>query len=384
MNSFISYGEPSIGCIINEELIDKFIFHIQKHLRSGVLTANDLISTFELEFQKCFDESNFCVCNNATTGIELVLYLIKKIAGFINVTTQAIGFFGVYSMIISRGYSFSLCDTELNSFNFNLDDLKEQLESGVNVIIITHMNGIPADSKKIKEIADDYSRMKGYKIWIVDDLSRCLGSRIENHNISFWSDFSIYSFQSKKHLTLLGEGGGIVSNEFSHHQMIRNAINFGNKKFFGFNHKISFSQVLFGNLLLNDINWQINKRINLGKNRDNYLKDKSLFSFVYPTTYNHLCSYYLYTLKVNDEYPSYLRDEICYKLKKYSIGTCIANLPVYKTSSYIKENIKNIHFPNAESLANRIFSVSLHPSYDVHDENYILQNLFDISDYYGN
>ncbi|MBD2809864.1 DegT/DnrJ/EryC1/StrS family aminotransferase [Xenorhabdus sp. Vera] len=375
MNKYISMGEPYLGCDLNDDFIDEYTKQLSFTMKNETFSANKLISEFERKFMKIFDENNFSLINNATTALELALYIIKHECGYVNIVTQAIGFFGVHSMIISRDYPLTLCDVQTSSFGFETSDLEMKLLNGANVILVTHMNGIPANIQAISDIADKVSVKMGKKIWIIDDLSRSLGAKVEGKNLSFFSDFTIFSFQAKKHFTLLGEGGGIVCKKKKHAEVIKSARGFGDKKFFGFNHKISFSQVLFGLKLIDEVQDQIEKRISIGRHRDKVLSDMNLFEFMYPRDFNFTCTYYLYTLKINDNYPSAVRDKVIKLLNKKGIGNCIANLPVYKTSTFINNNLNQPVCSNANYLGDRILSVSLHPSFTNLEEDYIINAL---------
>lgn len=382
MNKFLEMGEPSLGSDIDVGLVETFCENLSSHMAKNNFSANDMVSKFEEKFKEIFDERNFSLVTNATTALELSLYIIKQECSYVNVVTQAIGFFGVHSMIISRGYPLSLCDTEKTNFEFDMDDLERILLQGANVIVITHMNGIPNNSEKISELVSAISFKMGRKIWIIDDLSRSLGANIKGKNLSFYSDFSIYSFQSKKHMTLLGEGGGIVCSNYKHENLIKSARGFGDKTSYGFNHKISFSQVLFGLHFLDKVVSQIEKRILIGKKRDLNFSEFPMFDFLYPFTTDTRCTYYLYTLRINDEFEQSLRDIIMEKLNLKGIGCCIANKPTYQTSSFIYSQLNNPMCPNAEYLSKRIFSISIHPSFTNHEEEYIYDCLTKVAHEY--
>ena len=240
------------------------------------------------------------------------------------------------------------------------------------------MNGIPCNIKKINELASKYTRLTGNYIWIVSDTCRSLGAKLDNHNLSFFSDFSIYSFQAKKHLTFLGEGGGIVVKDPLFLNRLKMARQFGDKVSYGFNYKISLSQVLFGLVALEHVSNQIQKRINLGANRDLVIKSYPVLTNLYPTQVEYRCTYYLYTICVLDKEEVGLRDLIIHSLSNKNIGCCIANKPTYEVSPFISQKINTKNFPNAEYLSRNILSISLHPSFTEHDEDYILSSLAEV------
>jgi perosamine synthetase len=383
VNKYISMGEPCLGCDLNDEFVDEYVKKLSLVMKNKSFSANELMLEFERKFMNIFHEMNFSLINNATTALEIALYIIQLESGYASVVTQAIGFFGVHSMIISRGYPLMLCDVQTSSFGFDISDLEIKLLNGANVILITHMNGIPANIQAISVLADKVSAQTGNKIWIIDDASRSLGAKVDGKNLSSFSDFSIFSFQAKKHLTLLGEGGGIVCKNNEHAEIVKSARGFGDKRYFGFNHKLSFSQVLFGLSLIDKIQSQIERRIYLGIRRDKVLSKLKLLDFIYPTDFNFKCTYYLYTIKINDSYPSDLRNKIMGYLRSKNIGSCIANLPVYKTSSFVNDNLSHPICPNANNLGDRILSISLHPSFTDLEDDYIISSLSEIAHEYS-
>lgn len=382
MNEFMYFGEPNIGCNIDDEFVDRYVHQLSSIMKSKSFSANSLVEKFEKKFSFTFNEENFSLITNATTALELALYVVKLESGFAHVVTQAIGFFGVHSMVLSRGYSLTLCDVQKTSFDFDYSELEEKLLNGANVILVTHMNGIPVNMKSVTDIAKKVFHITKRKIWIIDDLSRSLGAKIDSCNISKFSDFSVFSFQSKKHMTLLGEGGGVVCKDSAHVDFIKAARGFGNKKTYGFNHKISFSQVLFGLNALDIVQEQIDKRISMGLSRDKAIAKIGFFDFLYPDTIDFKCTYYLYTLKINEKYPAEVRDHIINILKSKGIGCSIANFPVYKTSGFLNSHLNFPICKNADNLGQRIFSVSMHPSFSDKDEEYIINSLCEIANAY--
>ena len=90
---------------------------------------------------------------------------------------------------------------------YDVDDLARKITPNTKAIVVTHMNGISCDMKQIREL------IKGTNIKIIEDAARSLGSMYLDSAVGNNSWACVYSFQYKKMITTLGEGGMIVTND---------------------------------------------------------------------------------------------------------------------------------------------------------------------------
>jgi len=92
----------------------------------------------------------------------------------------------------------------------------------------------------------------------IEDCCQALGTTINGKKVGIFGDMSIFSFQETKHITTLGEGGMICSNNEELIEIasaIRNhAEYYLQKNFVGYNFRMTEAQAAFGIVQLNKIN----------------------------------------------------------------------------------------------------------------------------------
>ena len=97
---------------------------------------------------------------------------------------------------------------------------------------------------------DDYSKCN----FLIEDCCQALGTEINGKKVGSFGDFSIFSFQETKHITTLGEGGMICSNNAELIEIaagIRNHAEFySEKNYLGGNFRMTEIQAAFGRIQL--------------------------------------------------------------------------------------------------------------------------------------
>lgn len=96
--------------------------------------------------------------------------------------------------------------------NIDPDHLKEYLQKNykkkIKAIIVVHLFGIPADIKKICEVA------KEFNLIVIEDACQALGSKINNKHVGTFGSVGVLSFNNNKIITCNG-GGALVTNDFN-------------------------------------------------------------------------------------------------------------------------------------------------------------------------
>jgi len=98
----------------------------------------------------------------------------------------------------------------------------------------------------------------GKSQFTIEDCCQALGTTIDGKKVGVFGDMSIFSFQETKHITTLGEGGMICSNNEELIEIvaaIRNhAEYYLQKNFVGYNFRMTEAQAAFGLVQLNKVN----------------------------------------------------------------------------------------------------------------------------------
>jgi len=111
------------------------------------------------------------------------------------------------------------------------------------VAIPVHLLGYPCNFDMIK-------KMKEHGMFVIEDCAQAMGAKNKNKIVGSMGDCGIFSFQETKHITTLGEGGIIITNNEEFAEKCRRIRNHGeyykDDNQIGFNFRLTDIQAAFG------------------------------------------------------------------------------------------------------------------------------------------
>ncbi|MBU0618687.1 DegT/DnrJ/EryC1/StrS aminotransferase family protein [Patescibacteria group bacterium] len=101
-------------------------------------------------------------------------------------------------------------DTQPNSFNISLTDLKKKISFKTRAIIVQHIFGYPDNLKAIKQLC------RQYKLVLIEDCAQSLGAEYQGQKVGTWGDMAFFSFGRDKMISSVSGGLLLVNRpEFS-------------------------------------------------------------------------------------------------------------------------------------------------------------------------
>jgi perosamine synthetase len=192
------------------------------------LTGNGVIREVEEMIRDYYEKKYVLTFPNATTAIWaliLALNLQNKV-----IASSPFGWAGAIApfLLFNNKVLFAGVD---NSLNINGYETKWKQEN-IDAIFSMDYGGIPAETKRLKRIAQDAGAM------LISDSSQSFGATRDGKPAGFWADAIILSFTSSKAINSL-EGGAIVTDDKNIFQKLlrisqhpyRQKINLGIKSF---------------------------------------------------------------------------------------------------------------------------------------------------------
>jgi len=122
------------------------------------------------------------------------------------VLLPAFTFWADAAVVILAGLEPVFVDVDPSSGNMDPAKIEEKISPRTRVIFLTHLNGLPADMKRIEEIA----RRRGLRIF--EDCARACGVKSGDRRLGA-TDIGMFSFGFGKNLFLFGGGGMLTSND---------------------------------------------------------------------------------------------------------------------------------------------------------------------------
>ncbi len=116
-------------------------------------------------------------------------------------------------------------------------------------ILPVHLYGHPADMDRIMAVAERH------KLWVLEDCAQAHGARYRGRRVGSIGTASAFSFYPSKNLTVLGDGGCIMTNDDQVAEKVRMLRNHGRKSKFthemvGYNLRFNEIQAAVGRVML--------------------------------------------------------------------------------------------------------------------------------------
>ncbi len=250
-----------------------------------------------------------------------------------------------------------LVDSDLYTWNMNVDEIEEKITSKTKAIMIVHLYGLPVEADKILALADKY----GLKV--IEDAAEMHGQTYKGKPCGSFGDISIFSFYPNKHITT-GEGGMIVTDDEELAERCRMLRNLCFRKDIRYvhdeisdNYRFTNLQAAVGLAQLERLDEFIERKRAMGKFYTERLQD--IEGLVFPVERTDYADniYWVYGL-VLDRNIQADNQMIQKLLAKEGIGSrtffwCMHEQPVYqKMDLFSKES-----YPNAEYLARKGFYI---------------------------
>lgn len=193
-------------------------------LSSGYISQGPKVDEFEGKLREFFGHDYVLTLNSATSGLTLAIRLLKKERPEINwpgidqddiVLSTPLTCTATNWPILANNLKIKWVDTDPNTCNIDLDDLRKKLSPKTKVIMVVHWGGYPVDLDKLSDIQDECQQLYGFRPYVVEDCAHAFGATFRSAKIgTSHGNLCVFSLQAIKHLTT-GDGGLLlVPDEF--------------------------------------------------------------------------------------------------------------------------------------------------------------------------
>ncbi|MGH3568383.1 MAG: DegT/DnrJ/EryC1/StrS family aminotransferase [Pseudonocardia sp.] len=307
--------------------------------------------------------AGFAVClNSGGTALDIAMACLDAEPGG-EVISCAINFPGTHLAVLGAGLRLVLAEPDPATLNLDPADVPRRMTVRTVAILVTCMNGQAADLAAITAAAAARATELGIAApRVVVDAARAAGATTPAGPLGSGAWLTMFSFQRKKAMTTLGEGGMLTTDCAATAHRIRQIRSFGLGQVWGSSYRMTEFQAAVGLVQLRRLDEMNDRRIDLARRRTALLADAP--GVRTPTEivgYRHV--YYLYNLLLDPATPTSVRDRLQIVLRdEHGIGTVVANPPTYRTHPLIvAATAEQGPFPVAEDVAGRLLCPALHP-----------------------
>src|SRR3989338_2336662 len=159
-----------------------------------ISSSGQYVNKFEEGFSKFCGAKYGIACSNGTTAIHLALMAIGVKKGD-EIITPTFNIISATNSIILCGAKPVLVDSELDTWNIDVNKIEEKITKRTKAIMVVHTYGHPVDMDKVKRIADKHN------LYVIEDAAEAHGAEYKGRKTGSLSDIATFSFYANKIVT---------------------------------------------------------------------------------------------------------------------------------------------------------------------------------------
>ena len=355
----------------------------KESIMSGWITQGPKVREFEKLFAERHNVKHAFAVSNCTTALHLALVACGVGVGD-EVLVPAFTWVSSANAVKYCGATPVFVDIDINTFNIDVNQIKDKITSKTKAIIPVHLFGLCADIDFIKTNFPDLK--------IVEDGACAAGAALHGKPAGGLGDIGCFSFHPRKSVTT-GEGGMVTTNNddmASHMDRLRNhgasiseeQRHHGPKPYIlsafeivGFNYRMTDIQGAIGVVQLKKLDLFIDERQKWADYYKENLKDIAWLKMPdVPAGYKH--GWQSFVTFVDEAKAPMKRNDIMEYLQQNGISTRPGTHAVHMLDAYAKMyNIKPSDYPGAFAADQYSMSIPLHNKMVKEDFDYIIHFL---------
>lgn len=321
-----------------------------------ISSEGPFVKEFERKMSETVDRRYGIAVSNGTAALEVAVQALNIGEGD-EVIMPAFTIISCAMAVTKVGAVPVLVDSDVDTWNMNVDEIESKITSKTKAIMIVHLYGLPVEVDKVLILAEKYN------LKVIEDAAQMHGQTYNRKPCGSFGDVSTFSFYPNKHVTS-GEGGMIVTNDEELAERCRMLRNLCFRKDIRYvhdsisdNYRFTNLQAAVGLAQLERLDEFVEKKRKIGRFYTDALSDIKGIRLPVPATEYADNIYWVYGI-VLDEERNLTNREATELLAKEGVGTrtffwCMHEQPVYQKQNMFKGET----YKNAEYLARKGFYI---------------------------
>jgi len=371
-------GLPPLGGWFTDAEIDALMECVRDSMDWRTGFSGPEIGEFEARFAEYCGVEHALAVNSCGTGLDVSMMCLDLEAGD-EVISPAITFRATHHAIIGQGAKLVMCEVDPDTFNLDPADVAARMTDRTRAILAVHNNGLSAFMDDLAEIAEAHPHPKHGPPKVIGDAARGCGAGYQGTKVGKLGWMNIFSFQTSKNMTTLGEGGMITTDDAEVAERARRIRAFGTgQEQWGTNYRMTRPQAAVGIVQLS----RLDEMNAVRRDRAHMLTEllSGIEHLTLPTEPEgcyHV--YYGYTIMVPEDWANERRQQLMeWLMAERGVGTVVMNNATWKQDRLIASlGYGPADAPRSELIGDRLFCLSLHPLMTDEDLQYIAQSVAD-------
>ena len=369
-------GLPPLGGWYTEEEIEAVVACLRDSMDWRKGFSGSEIALFEAAFAEYCGVKHAIGLNSCGTGLDISMMCLDLQPGD-EIISPVITFKATHQAIVGQGGKLVMAEIDPATMNLDPADVEQRLTDRTRAILAVHNNGLSADMDALQALADARPHPKHGPAKVIGDAARACGAGYKGAKVGQAGWMNIFSFQTSKNMTTLGEGGMITTDDDEVARRARAYRSFGGGELlWGTNYRMIRPQGVVGLIQLRRLDGMNALRRDRAHRMTELLSDiEELTLPTEPEGYTHI--YYGYTVMVPEDWATDKRQRLMDWLQnERGVGTVVMNNPTYKHDSYLAHlGFNGADLPVSELTGERLFCLSLHPLMTDDDLEYITNSV---------
>ena len=373
--------EPELGGVYKEEEVEAAVKAIRDSMEwreggFGFIGAKE-IQEFERSFAAYAGTEYAVSINGAGTGLDMAMMCLD-LEPEDEVICPAVNFLASAYAIVGQGGKLVACDIDPKTFNLDPNDVERLITPRTRAIFPVHFVGLSAPMDDLRDIAERHPHPKHGPPKVIGDAARACGGTYRGTRVGKEGWMTVFSLHTRKHMTTLGEGGMITTDDPAVNERLCDIRQFGSTTdSWGTNYKMTKVQAAVGSVQLGRLDETNALRVKRARERSELLKDVGELTLPHePPDCGHV--YYVYPMLVPRTWAGEKRNRLMQILRdEYRVGSWMASAELYKTREYYRELIGDRALPVSDEISERIVCTLIHALLTTEENEYIAAAIAD-------
>jgi perosamine synthetase len=315
--------------------------------------------------------------NSGTSALHLVVRALEVGEGD-EVITTPFSFIASANCILFERARPVFVDIEPFTLNIDPSLVEKAITHRTKAILAVDVFGHPVQWDRLSALAE------AYHLRLIEDSAEALGSEYHGQRCGSFGDAAVFGFYPNKQITT-GEGGAVLTSDDAIAQLCRSMRNQGRSEGdewlqhsrLGYNYRLSEINCALGIAQLERIEEMLRARERVARLYNERLE--GLTQVRVPRVESGVkMSYFVYVIRLSDDYTREDRDRILRELRTRGIGCSDYFTPIHLQPVYRALGYREGDFPVTEAAAGRTIALPFYNSLREEEIGYTVSQLKDL------
>jgi perosamine synthetase len=356
------------------EITEKEIEAVVAVLRTPNLSLGPKLEEFERRLADYVGTKYGVAVNSGTSALHLIIKALGISEGE-EVITTPFSFIASANCILFERARPVFVDIDPRTLNIDPGRIEAAITPRTKAILAVDVFGHPADWDRLEAIA------RRHGLLLIEDSAEALGAEYKGRKAGSFGQAGVFGFYPNKQITT-GEGGMIVTNNEDLARLCRSLRNQGRgegdgwhqHERLGYNYRLSELSCALGLAQLSRLEEILAKRERVAQMYNERLRDLDGVEIPYVSPEVKM-SWFVYVVRLSEEYSREDRDRILRELKARGIGCSNYFPPIHLQPFYRELGYREGDFPITESVSARTIALPFYNNLTEREIDYVVQSL---------